>query len=142
MKLEEYFKQTEYYFSESERQLVPLDSMPFPRLYYSQMKLLKEYGDEFIKTPLQTRMLDLLMPSPTEIRRQMQVYGKACHMYANVNTYPRTFESSVRSKLMRALKGKRVTTKKHADKHAKGLGWIEAIEDSAVNIRVKSHRGT
>jgi hypothetical protein len=139
MDLAEYFNQAQYYFSESEGQLVPLDEMAFPRLFSSWMKLRKEGGREFIGSPLDRAFTRRACPTPAVIREQLQTYGKACHAI-NVMVGPRTMPmvSQVRAKMRNAAKvaGKHVVTHVSGNRSGK---WVEATVDTEVAIRVKSH---
>lgn len=133
MDLKEYFNQTEMYFSESAGQLVRLEEMPFPRAFYSHMKLLRAFQSEYPETPLYLAFMHILNPSAPEIREQLQKYGKACHMFSHG-------DNDVRAKLFRAAKvlGKKVTTHRHEVDG--GYGWVEAtVVHSEVTVTVRSH---
>lgn len=134
MDLQAYFAQDENYFSESEHQMVRITDMPFNRAFYSHLKLLDTFGDEYEGTRLCKRFAQIIAPPPDEIRFQIIKYGKACHAYSGSTT-------EVRSKLYNALKNKgKVTTHKH--QHKPGIGWIEAVVETEVKVTVKSHRGS
>jgi len=132
--LAEYFGQTTHYFSESSGQLVALEEMPFNRAFYSHMKLLREFGDDYSGTPLSNAFVQILNPGAPEIREQLQKYGKACHMFIHA-------DNRVRTKLWSAAKtvGKKVSTHRHEVEG--GYGWIEATVNTEVKVTVKSHRG-
>lgn len=132
MDLAEYFGQSTHYFSESSGQMVALEEMPFTRAYYSHMKLLREFEDAYIGTPLSDAFVQILCPGAAAIREQLQTYGKACHMFLHADGH-------VRNKLSKAARtaGKRVSTHK-VEKDA-GFGWVEAVVETDLKVTVKSH---
>lgn len=114
MDADQYFGQEEHYFSESAGQLIPIAEMPFQQAFYSHRKLLREFGKDYQSTNLYWAFIRKLMPTPAEIRRQLQEYGKACHFIFEPGMAASTNGTRVRSKFYHAAKiaGKKVTTHK------------------------------
>lgn len=127
MDIVEYLNQDEYYFSESQGQLIRIDEMPFQQAFFSHRKLintlgLKEYGG----THLYQAFYHKLCPRPAEIRAQLEKYGKACHAVTEPGRFKDTNGTRVRGKMYGAAKtvGKKVTT--HLVTTASGL-YMECV---------------
>lgn len=71
------FGQSEYYFSESQRQLIRLDEMVPQYALHAFNKLLREYGDGFRYSPLYDTFLDKLSPSAASLRDVLRQHGTA-----------------------------------------------------------------
>jgi len=132
----DYFGQDEFYFSESQGQLIPIDDMPFQQAFYSHRKLTREFGlDSYGGTPLYQKFIRKLCPRPAEIRQQLEDYGKACHLIREPGPWAaKTNGTAVRSKMRSAARvaKKRITCHK-VDSSAGS--YIEATIPVAINVR-------
>lgn len=63
MDLQEYFGQKDFYFSESEQAMLPIEGMVYPHLVNSFRKLIREWGDEFTGTTLFQAMFAVACPN-------------------------------------------------------------------------------
>ena len=77
MQLSDYFGQTEVYFSESQRRLVPISDMAPPYAVNAFKKLCEEFGEDFEGTPLYTRFLAYVTPSRVKLHLLLEKHGKA-----------------------------------------------------------------
>lgn len=130
MNFEEYASQSEYYFSESTQEMLPLSQMAYPHLYNAFMRLVSEWDDEFFGTPLYMRMYSLLCPSAASLADVLLQQGKASCMD---NAYSKDPVKTARRRLYEAgkLLGKKVRT------HHNGK-WVEGeivIEPMRVSVR-------
>ena len=129
MTLEEYFGQGEYYFSESAQELLPLEALPFPRLYHSCAKLLRENGPVFRDTRLWNAFMERLSPSQQRIQRDLRQFGRSSCVY-----WPE-IEKAVRSRFYHAARRQGLKVRTH--KEAK---WITAEIVTTAQIKVKGQR--
>ena len=78
MDLQEYFGQKDFYFSESEQAMLPLEGMVYPHLVNSLGKLIREWGDEFTAgTPLFQAMFAIACPNGEEMQKVLST-GQTC----------------------------------------------------------------
>jgi hypothetical protein len=68
MTLEEYFAQEQFYFSDSKGEAVLLKDMPYPHLVYSMRKLIREWSERFVGTPLFHAMFAIACPNTTKMQ--------------------------------------------------------------------------
>ncbi|HEY7418815.1 MAG TPA: hypothetical protein VH593_26785 [Ktedonobacteraceae bacterium] len=125
MKIDEYFGQTEFYFSESEGRMIPLEEMVRVHLFNAWKKL-QEEEPAFKGSALYERMFSLLTPSPAEMRETWTRGGKVLHL-----AEPWFRDKQVRAKMYRANKRYKVST------HSDGRGYITAElvrPDFVVNV--------
>lgn len=77
MTLEEYFNQTEFYFSESAQEQVPIEEMATPYALNAWNKLRREFGDTFTDTPLYAALFSRILPTTVTIRASLEQFGSA-----------------------------------------------------------------
>lgn len=75
--LEEYFSQTEFYFSESTQEQVLIEEMATPYALNAWNKLRRTFGDDFTDTPLYNALFSRILPTTTTIRESLDRYGTA-----------------------------------------------------------------
>lgn len=102
----EYFNQDEVYFSGSQAQFIRIEDMPFQQAFFSHRKLLRRHGEEYADTSLYHAFMAKLCPNATEIRAQIEKFGKSCHAVYEPWMLAKTNGTNVRSKMYRACKGK------------------------------------
>lgn len=127
MDLAEYFTQTEYYFSETAGQLMPLEDMVFSHMANAFAKLISEFGTEFLGTPLCREMQKELRPPLSVLAFELKTSGKASFVLISQEE-----KKAARSRFYRASK-KIGKTVKVTQKGAMMTGEVT----EAVNIRVR-----
>lgn len=95
---DEYLNQDVFYFSESQSQLVRIDSMPPPYALNAMRKLHEYFGDKFLGTPLHAAFMAKIIPRSDAIRRSLLEYGKAVVWVGSGGL----LQSAARSRLRRA----------------------------------------
>ena len=122
--------QSEYYFSQSAGEFIPVEQMPLPYAKNAWGKLHEEYGSEFIGSPLCIALLKRIMPTTHELERTLRAMGEASHYAEPSNPHG---VRNARNKFYRAAArmGRRVET------HKDGV-WVRGTcAPDAVNIRVR-----
>ena len=140
MDLTDYFNQEEFYFSESQGQMLRIEDMPFQQAFYSHRKLISVFGLRvYAGTNLYQAFIRKLCPTPAQIREQLERYGKACHAVYDPGMLEKTNGTRVRSKLYHAAKvsGKGV----HTHKVDTTVGsYIEATVSLQMSLFVKGEQ--
>lgn len=117
------FGQTEYYFSESQKQLVRVEDMVPQYALNAFTKLLSEYKDEFLGSPLYDAFFAKLCPRYKSLREVMRDHGKALVYIAGADT---PTVSAARKRLRRAGA---------TETHLHGE-FVEGIIDLDLNVTV------
>jgi hypothetical protein len=73
MDLEEYFGQGDLYFSESQQEMVPLEGMVYPHLLYAFKKLIREWGAQFVGSPLFHSFFAITCPNKERITELLKL---------------------------------------------------------------------
>lgn len=77
MTLEEYFNQTDFYFSESTHGQVPIEEMATPYAKNAWSKLIRTFGDAFLGTPLHNALFARIEPDSANLHESLNRYGQA-----------------------------------------------------------------
>lgn len=129
------FGQTEFYFSESQRQIVSIEDMPLPYVRNVLNKLWNEHMEEFQDSPLQTALLARLCPDTRVLEEKLRAAGEASYYSPRSISRP-TDENVVRSKFYRIAK--RLGRKVHTER--KGDFIVGTTKPDKVNVKIKGRR--
>lgn len=71
---------TDTHWSESQKQFIPVATMPLPYARNVLRKLLREYQDEFAGSPLCDALMSRLQPDKSELKRLLGQHGAAAFL--------------------------------------------------------------
>jgi len=123
------FDQSEWYYSESARELVRIAGMPIPHLAYAFAKLLREYKGDFYKSKLEEAMIRRLRPTTKQLKKYLSEYGSALY-WAGGNTTP------TRSKFYSIGKRMGVKIRTHK-KMIGGMVFIEGVVVAEIKVTAR-----
>lgn len=95
---DEYLGQDQFYFSESQGQLIRISEMPPPYALNAVRKLQEYFGDKFLGTELHRALMDKIVPRSDTLRLSLLQFGKAV-VYIGKGGL---LQSTARSRLRRA----------------------------------------
>jgi hypothetical protein len=122
------------YFSQSSGEYIPVEEMALPYVRNAYARLVEEYADEFIGSPLCSAMIEQLYPGSGDIDESLSSRGW-CSIWVPGET--RKAVSSARAAFYRA--GKRIGKKVHTHKEKDFVrGTIDTGDFRVTYRRVSS----